>query len=131
MDDTRETIVVPRPKPVFPLVALALVLAAWGVSCLGQYRADRLDLSRFGGCEDVCEALARDGYVAKLQLPYFMAAVLLDGLAVLPLLAAAAIGQVRWLGALVALLWLPTIAWHGLMCFVASLFVGGAFGPLG
>jgi hypothetical protein len=102
-----------RPKLVLPLLALALLLAAWGVSCLGQYRASQLDLSRFGPCEDVCEALGRDGYVAKFLLPYFTAAVLIDGLAVLGLCAAAAAGQFRVVGALVAVLCLPTIAWHG------------------
>jgi hypothetical protein len=111
-----------RPKPVLPLVAFALLLAAWGSSYLGQHHGSQLDLSRFGPCEDVCESLGRDGYVARFQLPYFTAAVLLDGLAVLALGAAGMAGQFRVIGGLVALASVPTIAWHLLGWFVTFVF---------
>src|SRR5437868_8348031 len=52
-----------RLRRALPLVALALVLVAWGASLAGRHRVGRLDLSGFGRCEDVHEALARDGYV--------------------------------------------------------------------
>ena len=122
MDDAHDSRAARRPKPVLPLVALALLLVAWGASSFGQYRSSRLDLSRFGRCEDVCEALARDGYVAKFQLPYFTASVLLDGLAVSALVTAAAVRQFRLLGALIAVLCLLTVAWHLLGCFVNFVF---------
>ena len=112
------------PKPVLPLIALALLLAAWGASCLGQHLASRLDLSRFGPCEDVCESLARDGYVAKFELPYITAALLLDGLAVVALFSAGAVGRFGVYGLLVSILCLPTIAWHGLGRFVSHVFAG-------
>jgi hypothetical protein len=109
-------------KMALPLVALGLLLAAWVVYWVGQYRATQLDLSRFGRCEEVYEALARDGYVARFQVPYFAAAVLLDGLVFVSLLSAVVFGRFRLLGVLVAVLWLPTLAWHALACFVTSLF---------
>jgi hypothetical protein len=101
-----------RPWPVLPLIALALLLGAWSASCLGQYRASHLDLSRFGPCEEVFEALARDYYVGNFQIPYFTTAALLDGLAVMMLLAAGAFGQFRLVGVLVAILAMPSAAWH-------------------
>jgi hypothetical protein len=110
-----------RPWPVMPLIALALLLGAWSASCLGQYRSSHLDLSRFGPCEEVCEALAKDDYVGHFQLPYFTTAALLDGLAVMMLLAAGAFGQFRLLGVLVATFAIPSAAWHLLGLLFSSL----------
>jgi hypothetical protein len=122
MVDVPDVPTAPRRKPLLPLVALGLLLAAWGSSCLGGYAASQLDLSRFGRCEEVFEALARDGYVARFQLPFLTAAVLLDGLAVVALWAAGMAGQFRVLGGLVAVLCVPTVLWHGLGWLVLAVF---------
>jgi hypothetical protein len=105
-------------KPMLPVIALGMLLAAWGAVCLGRYRADHLDLSRFGRCEEVFEALARDTYVLQFQFPYITTAVLFDGLAVAALFAARAARQFRVLGVLVAVLCVPTVACHALMWYV-------------
>ena len=115
-----------RLKPLLPPSALTLLLAAWGSSILGQHRASQLDLSRFIPCADVYDALKKDGYVAKFQLPYFEVALFLDGLAVIMLVAAFVTGRFRVLSLLVALASVPTIAWHGLAWFVLSVFASGA-----
>src|SRR4051812_39493329 len=102
-------------RRALPLVALALVLGAWGASLAGRHRVGQLDLSGFGRCEDVLEALQRDEYVARHALPYARAAVLLDGLAFLALFAAAAAGGQRlavWIG--VAAVWLASAWVHAL-----------------
>jgi hypothetical protein len=107
---------------MLPLAALGLVLAAWGAFSLGQYRASQLDMSRFGGCVEVYEALACDGYRARVQLPYFTAALVLDGLATAALIAAGTAGQFRVLAVLAGLFLVPTGALHGLGWFLALLF---------
>ena len=104
------------------LIAFSLLLAAWVSSCVGQHRAAQLDLSRFGDCGDIYDALNRDGYVAKFELPYFTAAVILDGLAVLALFVAYTSGQFRLVGGLVAVVCMPTVAWHLLGWFVTLVF---------
>ena len=114
-----------HPKPLLTLIAFTLLLTAWGSSVVGQHRAGQLDLSRFGPCDDVCDALNKDGYVAKFQLPYFQVALFLDGLAVITLVAAFVAGRFRVLGLLVALISVPTIAWHGLAWFVSFVFASG------
>jgi hypothetical protein len=111
-----------RPKPVLPLIAFALLLTAWGIFCLGAHQASLLDLSQFGPCEDVCESLGRDGYVARFQLPYFTGAVVFDCLAVIARVAAGVARQFRVLGVLAAVLCVPTVALHGLGLFVLFMF---------
>jgi hypothetical protein len=110
-----------RARPFLPAIALGLLSSAWGASCLGEYRANHLDLSRFGPCEEVFEALARDGYVKGFLLPYFTAATLLDGLAVGALVVAVAAGKFRVLEVLVAVLCVPTVAWHALGLYTLLL----------
>ena len=114
-----------RLKLLLTPIALTLLLAAWGSSLLGQHKASQLDLSRFVPCADVYDALHKDGYVAKFQLPYFEVALFLDGLAVIMLVAAFVAGRFRVLSLLVALISVPTIAWHGLAWFVLSVFASG------
>jgi hypothetical protein len=111
-----------RPRPLLLLIALGLLLVAWGIWYAGRQRASRIDLSLFGPCEDVCDALTRDGYIASIQLPYYRAAFLLDVAALVTLLAAGILGQFRTVGILVVLMWGPTITWHALSLFVCSVF---------
>jgi hypothetical protein len=105
-----------------PWAALALLHAAWMLSFTGRHRADQLDVSQFGPCEEVYEAFARDQYVAGFQRPYFAAAVLFDCLAVTALFAAGAARQLGVTGILVALLCLPSIAWHMVGLLVTMMF---------
>jgi hypothetical protein len=111
-----------RGKATNTLAALAFLLTAWGVDAIAHSSASQLDLRRFGGCEDVCEALARDSYVARFLLPYVTAALLLDGLAGLFLLAATANGNLGIRGVLLTVLWVPTVAYHGLGWIVSFVF---------
>jgi hypothetical protein len=110
-----------RPDWAF-LVGLALLLAGWCADFVGRYRVSQLDLSAFGPCEDVPEALVRDGYVARQALPYISVAVLLDGAAVLVL--AWAIGGGRWrvFASALLLAGMLSLGWHGLLWFVTSAF---------
>jgi hypothetical protein len=105
------------------LFPLALLLAAWGTYAAGDYRINRLDLSRFGPCADIPEALARDGYVARHFLPYLGAAVFLDTFAFLALCLAGAVGRPRVvLVVAVGLVWLASAGWHGLSLLVTTTF---------
>src|SRR5262245_46000028 len=111
-----------RQKPILPLVGLALLLAAWGMFSLGRFRASQLDLSQFGTCDDVYDAVVRAAYVARHQLPYFTAAAMLDGLALVVLFAAVACGPFRVLAVLVGVLWVPSAGLHWLGWFVTFFF---------
>jgi hypothetical protein len=117
-----------RWRLVLPLAALGLALAAWSIFCLGKYRVSQLDLSRFGPCEEVFEALRRDGYTAEFLLPYFAVAVLLDGmalvLAIVGLLVAVVDKRFRILGVLVALFVNASGAYHLVGWLVSSAFSG-------
>jgi hypothetical protein len=109
-------------KRLLPLLSFALLLAAWGAYFLGQHRANALDLSQFGRCEDVCDALRRDAYVAGYLVSYFGAAVALDGLAAVTLIGAAVRAQIGVRGFVAAaLLCYCSAAWHGMCWVVASL----------
>jgi hypothetical protein len=109
------------------LLALALVAAAWGASAAGEYRVSQLDLSQFTTADDVPGALARDGYVARHELPFVAAAALLDGLAIVALVLAVTFGSVSvefrvLLGATVGLVALASAVWHGLVLLVTAFF---------
>ena len=108
-----------RLNAVLPFMALALLLAAWGTFVLGRSQAHQLDLSGFGRCEDVYDRFARDGYVARFMFPYLTAALLMDGLATVALVAEVFAGRFRLLYVLALVLWLPTCALHGLTWFAA------------
>jgi hypothetical protein len=92
---------------------LGLLAAAWGIALAGRYHASRLDLSRFGDCGDVCDALTRDGYIARQVLPFWFAVVATDVAAAVMLYRADA----RRPGAAVTLIFLfaasPNWAVHG------------------
>ncbi len=107
---------------LLPFLALVFLLAAWATSCLGQYRTGRLDLTKFGACEDVYESLARDVFVGRFLLRYFAAALLLDMAAVVCLLAASAFKQFRVLAGFVAAFCLLTAAWHAFGCYELTIY---------
>jgi hypothetical protein len=110
-------------KRLLPLLNFTLLLAAWGAYLLGQHRASALDLSQFGRCEDVYDALRRNASVAGYLVPYFGAAVALDGLAAVALIVAAVRAQIAVRGFVAAAVlchW--SAVWH-MMCWVmASVF---------
>jgi hypothetical protein len=66
-----------------PVLAIASLSAAWVAVFAGRDRIGRLDLSMFGPCQDVPEALARDAYIGSQIQPYFAAAIAFDVTAVL------------------------------------------------
>jgi hypothetical protein len=104
------------------LAGLALLLAAWGANLAGWYRVRHLDLSGFGRCEDVPEALARDCYVAGQFWPYISAAAALDGAAIIVLACAGARGRGCVLGLALGLVALLSLGWHGLLWVASSVF---------
>lgn len=109
---------------LLPLIALGLILAAWGAVAAGRERVSRLDLSRWGTDLDIPERLAIDEYCSRHFLPYIRAAVLLDAVALGALFWAAARGRFRVLSVLVAVLWFASVGWHGLSWIVTSFFAG-------
>src|SRR4051812_6552645 len=68
---------------VLPTAALVFLASGWAAYLYGQKVISELDLSRFGPCEDVCESLSRDHFVAGQHLPYVSASVVLTALATL------------------------------------------------
>ena len=107
---------------LLPFLALVFLLAAWATTSVGQYRANRLDLTRFGACEDVCESLARDAFVGKFLMRYFAAALFLDMAAVVCLFAAGAFKQFRVFASLVAVFCSLTAAWHAFGCIELATY---------
>jgi hypothetical protein len=107
-----------------PLVCLAVQIAAWGMLFLGRWRVSQLDLSAFGQCTEVFEALARDGYVVEHFLPFAAAAYALSFL-VLPALAWAALrGRPVVLVGALGVVWLLSVGLHGI------ILVSALAGPL-
>jgi len=109
---------------LLPLIALVLVLAAWGAVAAGRERVGRLDLSRWGTDLDIPERLAIDEYCSGYFLPYVRAAVVLDAAALGALCWAGVRCRFRGLGVLVAVIWLGSAGWHGLSWAVTSIFAG-------
>jgi len=98
------------------ILGAVLLLGAWGAEFRGHYRVEQLDLSQFGPCPDIPDALRRDGYVAAHLSPYFAAAAGLD---------LAAVGVSIWamvpvLATIIAGLSMLSAQWHGFGWFMLS-----------
>jgi hypothetical protein len=103
-------------------IGVMLLAFGWAVEFSGRHHTNQLDLSRFGKCEDVCESLARDSFVAKEIRPYWRAATCLDGLALLAVVWQLSGGRFRLLGVIVGIAGTASVAWHGLNWFWTSVF---------
>ena len=80
------------------LLDLGLTGAAWLCQLAGQDRVSRLDLTPFEPADsiwDVYDRLRRDGSIARHILPYLLAAVGLDALAVVSLSGASLLWQLQ------------------------------------
>lgn len=99
------------------LICLALQLAAWALIFAGSFHVRHLDLSEFGDCSDVPEALRRDTYVASQFVPFICAVVLLDLFALAALFWAISDGRPRVFVAVLAITGLASMAMHGLIWF--------------
>jgi hypothetical protein len=106
------------------LTAALFPAVAWGVIALGDYQVSQLDISRWGHDQDIPEALAMDGYRAGHLLPYILAAVVLDFMALLILRAACGPTHLGALGVVLLLAILGSMGIHGLRLWVAWVFAG-------
>jgi len=102
---------------VCTLIAVLLLAAVFWT----PYGVPHLDLSRFGKCEDVQEAIARDTYVAKCYLPHQWQMFVLHILSVMSLLAAFFMSRVRVLVVFIFMCWMGSFGLHllgwGMMMF--------------
>ncbi len=113
----------PSPRNwMLPLLALGLVLAAWGAVFADEERVNQLDLSGWGTDLDIPERLAIDRYVARHYRPYIGAAVVLDGLASALLFWVGRRGRLGMFGVVVGVVWLLSTGWHSLNWLVTSFF---------
>jgi hypothetical protein len=121
MEEQRRDTVKTGPHWVISVVALQLLVCAWGAYFAGRYMISQLDTSRFGKCEEVTEALARASYIANRSLPYYRAAVALEALAL-----AASIwvlsSRFRLLDLGVVVASALSMVWHGLGWIICSSF---------
>ncbi len=106
---------------ILPVLALAFVLAAWGVVVAGKERVSRLDLSRWGTDQDVLEALQIDQYEARHFLPYLVGALELEGVAYALLYWSTRRGRLRLFGVVVWVAWFLSAGWQGLHCLVTFI----------
>jgi hypothetical protein len=90
----------------------------------GDRRVSRLDLPPLYANADVFESLVRDGYIARQLRPYVCVAVALDWLALVLLGSAARRPRLGLPGMAVALVWLLSSAWHGLVWVITMIFAG-------
>jgi hypothetical protein len=111
-------------KWVLPVISIALLLGAWSIEFMAHYHISRLDLSRFGNCDEVPGALARDTYVLSQWHPYLAASILLDAMAFMALFGSVIVDRFRILSFPIAALWLISAIWHCL-AFLASISVFG------
>ena len=102
------------------ILGVVLLLGAWGAEFRGHYRVEQLDLSQFGSCQDIPDALRRDGYVAAHLSPYFSAAAGMDWAAVGVSIWAMVRGRVPVLATIIAGLSMLSAQWHGFGWFMLS-----------
>jgi hypothetical protein len=105
------------------VVAVGLLLLAWGASTFGQLRVAHLNWSGYDPDPDISQSLVNDRRRANAFIPFAAIAVALDLAAVLAV--AIRLGTSRdhrTLNALVLLTSLGCTAWHGLLLIGAAFF---------
>ena len=104
------------------IVAIAVLLLAWGVSTIGQIRVSRLDWTGYDPDPDISQSLKNDARRANAFLPFGILAVALDAVAA----GYAVFGMIRrrnvFLNGILLVLCLACLAWHGFTCLVVTVF---------